>query len=278
MSTSPEPQERRDDLFADRALFGLVQGEQAELEELAGDSYEAELAEYDRTLAALQTALVAEHAQEPPSGLEERLLEDAQQFFAGASASEDAPASAPVAPVHSLAERREASAAPGSTMTPWLAAAAALLLAVMGWWPSSPVVTPTSAEQYEAMVSAAPQDMLRLDWLVLEDASTDADATSGEIVWSDERQEGYMVFRGLASNDASAEQYQLWIFDRNQSDAHPIDGGVFDVPAGVDEVIVPINAKIDVSEAWQFAVTVEQPGGVVVSDRSRLPLLATTQG
>jgi anti-sigma-K factor RskA len=87
-----------------------------------------------------------------------------------------------------------------------------------------------------------------------------------------------MVFRGLASNDASAEQYQLWIFDRNQSDAHPIDGGVFDVPAGVDEVIVPIDAKIDVSEAWQFAVTVEQPGGVVVSDRSRLPLLATTQG
>ena len=37
---------------------------------------------------------------------------------------------------------------------------------------------------------------------------------------------------------------------------------------------MPIEAKLPVSNAVMFAITVERPGGVVVSDRSRLPLLA----
>ena len=53
-----------------------------------------------------------------------------------------------------------------------------------------------------------------------------------------------------------------------------MDGGVFDIPAGVDEVIVAIDPKINVKEAFQFAITVEAPGGVVVSKRERIPLLA----
>ena len=40
------------------------------------------------------------------------------------------------------------------------------------------------------------------------------------------------------------------------------------------EVIVPINAALPIRDAAAFAVTVEAPGGVVVSDRSRLALLA----
>ena len=99
---------------------------------------------------------------------------------------------------------------------------------------------------------------------------------TGQVEWSESAQRGYMTFNGLAVNDVTAEQYQLWIFDRAQKDEHPVDGGVFDIPAGADEVIVPIDAKIDIQEAWQFAITVEKPGGVVVSERGRLPLLATT--
>ena len=39
-------------------------------------------------------------------------------------------------------------------------------------------------------------------------------------------------------------------------------------------MIVPIRAKLPVSDAHLFAVTVEQPGGVVVSSRDRIVLLA----
>ena len=82
-----------------------------------------------------------------------------------------------------------------------------------------------------------------------------------------------MRFVGLAPNDPTVEQYQLWIFDRAQPEATPIDGGVFDVVA--DEAVVAIDAKLPVVEPYLFAVTVERPGGVVVSDRSRLTALAS---
>ncbi|MCG8653063.1 MAG: anti-sigma factor, partial [Pirellulales bacterium] len=73
-------------------------------------------------------------------------------------------------------------------------------------------------------------------------------------------------------NDASVEQYQLWIIDP-QRDDEPIDGGVFDIKQN-GEVIVPINAKLTVIEPAAFAVTIEKPGGVVVSTQQRLPLIA----
>ena len=53
-----------------------------------------------------------------------------------------------------------------------------------------------------------------------------------------------------------------------------MDGGVFDVPPGADEVIVPIRARLPVGEAVLFAITVEPPGGVVVSTRERIALVA----
>ena len=82
-----------------------------------------------------------------------------------------------------------------------------------------------------------------------------------------------MRFRGLSVNDPATRQYQLWIFDKNQSDKTPIDGGVFDIRSD-GEVIVPIHAKLRVQEVVLFAITIEKPGGVVVSSREQLPLLA----
>jgi anti-sigma-K factor RskA len=75
-------------------------------------------------------------------------------------------------------------------------------------------------------------------------------------------------------NVPTVQQYQLWIFDKNQSDKTPVDGGVFDITSD-QEIIIPIQAKLRVQEAYLFAVTIEKPGGVVVSSRERLPLLAT---
>jgi anti-sigma-K factor RskA len=87
---------------------------------------------------------------------------------------------------------------------------------------------------------------------------------TGDVVWSDSEQAGYMRLSGLVANNADSAQYQLWIVDPDR-DERPVDGGVFDVPAGVDEVIIPIDSKLDISAPAAFAITLEQPGGVVVS-------------
>ena len=40
------------------------------------------------------------------------------------------------------------------------------------------------------------------------------------------------------------------------------------------EIVVAIDARLPVGKPTLFAITVERPGGVVVSSRERLPLLA----
>jgi anti-sigma-K factor RskA len=84
-----------------------------------------------------------------------------------------------------------------------------------------------------------------------------------------------MIFRGLEPNDPRSAQFQLWIFDpsRVDWDKTPVDGGVFDVSAG-EQVVIPIHAKLPVQDVALFAVTLEKPGGVVVSKREHLLLTA----
>ena len=77
-------------------------------------------------------------------------------------------------------------------------------------------------------------------------------------------------FVGLKPNDPAQHQYQLWIFDGDRDQRYPVDGGVFNVPANADQVVVPIRAQLTVHEAKAFAVTIEQPGGVVVSGREHV--------
>jgi len=80
----------------------------------------------------------------------------------------------------------------------------------------------------------------------------------------DEQQAGYMRLSGLVANEPGTAQYQLWIVDPDR-DARPVDGGVFDVPADDEEVIIPIDSKLRINGPAAFAITLEKPGGVVVS-------------
>ena len=96
-------------------------------------------------------------------------------------------------------------------------------------------------------------------------------------MWNSERQQGYMRFAGLPRNDPRRQTYHLWIFDAQQDARYPVDGGVFDVVRDDGEVVVPINAKLEVRRPTLFALTVEKPGGVVVSKRDRLILTAKVQ-
>ena len=48
----------------------------------------------------------------------------------------------------------------------------------------------------------------------------------GDVVWSPERQQQFLRFRGMVANDPSIAQSKLWIFDAERNAAHPVDGGV----------------------------------------------------
>jgi hypothetical protein len=88
-------------------------------------------------------------------------------------------------------------------------------------------------------------------------------AVTGTIVWSDAKQEGYLEVKGLPPLDPAANTYQLWIVDNGRpKGSDPVDGGVFQVnPDGT--ALVRIRNPILVKSAAAFAITKEQPGGVV---------------
>ena len=61
--------------------------------------------------------------------------------------------------------------------------------------------------------------------------------------------------------------------DGERDKRYPVDGGVFDVPANSGEVVIPIHAELPIRKLAAFAVTIEKPGGVVVSARDRVVVL-----
>ncbi len=93
------------------------------------------------------------------------------------------------------------------------------------------------------------------------------------MVWDPATQRGFLRLVGLAANDPAVHQYQLWIFDGGRDKRYPVDGGVFNIPAAAGEVVIPIHAALPVLSAKAFAVTVEKPGGVVVSGREHVVVL-----
>lgn len=106
----------------------------------------------------------------------------------------------------------------------------------------------------------------------------DAGGGPGDVVWDRRGQRGFLRLRGFVANEPSRARYQLWIFDGARDDRYPVDGGVFDVPAGRDEVVIPVRASLPVTRPTAFAVTVEGPQGAVVSTREKLVAFTATDG
>jgi anti-sigma-K factor RskA len=156
----------------------------------------------------------------------------------------------------------------------WLACLAATILAIAFWQKSGQKIEPPAVPTWtrDSLMASAP-DVIQVPWA---DGKTPlGQKVIGDIVWSNKLQRGFMRFVGMPVNDPTVEQYQLWIIDPSRDD-EPIDGGVFDI-ASTEETIVPIQAKLLVNQPTAFAVTIEKPGGVVVSTQERLPLLANVQ-
>ena len=125
-----------------------------------------------------------------------------------------------------------------STGRTLLAAAAMLALWVRGPAKPSAVVAAAPTAAASSAAAAWVRDSLiavdsaatRIAWAPTADST--ALGASGDVVWSTRAQRGVMRLIGLKSNDVKRWQYQLWIFDKTRDQRYPVDGGVFDVPAG----------------------------------------------
>lgn len=271
MNADQPQRDRLDELLVDRAIDGLDPAEAAELESLLARIGHDDPEGYDLAVASVWVAAGAR--EEPmPADVATRAR---RTLEAGAPAPREGGADSEragdnVRPPHAPQPRP----ARRGTATGWIAAVAGLVLAVAGWWPRLDERGPedfTAAR--DALLAEAP-DAVRVDWSNTEHPRAQQ-LSGGYVVWSDERQQGYMTFEGIPDNDPDEHQYQLWLFDATRSQDYPVDGGVFDARRNeAGEVVIPIENKLPVRQAALFAVTLEPPGGVVVSDRDPILWIA----
>ena len=269
---SQEREDRLLDLLEKRAFYGLTSEEQTELEQLSGDD------DVSLDLTASAIVLSKLHEIEPmPAYLRTKIESQADDFFADRSKAKP----------RIVEERQTGSGSGFWTWLGWAVAAAACValaaniyltrtnpIQVAGPGPTSVPTSspaPLTPDQLRQQLSVLP-DLARADI----GPGKEQYKPTGQIVWSDEKQAGYIDIKGLPKNDPSREQYQLWIFDQNQDPKTPIDGGVFDVNSE-GEVVIPIDAKIRVKGPKVFAITVERPGGVVVSKQEKVAALAKVE-
>ena len=272
--------ERLLDLLCEKAVRGLSEAEERELAALSpGTDSEAEVQSLELAAAAI---LLAETNIEPmPAHLEAKILAGAGRHF-------------PAPEVQNESEQQARTvqwARPKRSFLDWfgwpVAAAACAALVFFIFYnqqrvnslqaqlqelqrPTPAPAEPTMADKRDQLIREA-SDIIRASWT--KGNVKESEAVTGEVVWSDEKQMGYMTFRGLPPNDPNREAYQLWIFEQASLEAHPKDGGVFNV-AETGEVIIPIEAKLKTVDPMAFAITVEKPGGVVVSSREKIAALA----
>ncbi|HEY7379305.1 MAG TPA: anti-sigma factor [Steroidobacteraceae bacterium] len=264
--------ERLLDLLVKQATDGVTSAEQLELDRLLARHDGADPQFIERIAAAL--SLAGDLPDEAlPAGLRARIEAQALKEL-------------PAAPSNVTALRPRSTERPhsGGGRLGWLAAAACLVLAVTAWWPRlrDMVEPPARVTQMPPRELSAAEQRLALlqngatvshaDWSNTDDPGSQG--VKGDVVWDNNTQRGFIRFTGLAANDPKQSQYQLWIFDARRDDRYPIDGGVFDIPPNAAEVVLPINARLAVNEPAAFAVTIEKPGGVVVSAREHVVALA----
>jgi hypothetical protein len=259
-----EKRERLEELLAGFVTGDITDIERGELSRLLDDVSESEVADWEVAAAELSAALVDSRAADEklPDHLAQAVVAQGRSAVSRTGATLDSE-------VIELSSRRRPNF---FAWAGWAAAAVAVLFL----WGSRDARQPASeflsvAALRDSLV-ATDGNLIQLAWSATEDEA--ALGASGDVVWSDGAQTGVMRFRGLQINDPALWQYQLWIFDAARDERFPVDGGVFDIPPEGGEVLIPIDARLEVDEATLFAVTVERPGGVVVSDRERIVMVA----
>ena len=182
-----------------------------------------------------------------PSSLTQKLGETTDQFISGDNKDSD-----------------DQKVTPFVNWLGWGIAACLAVLLLLG--PSEPKDA-TVAEKFEVLKESSGSMLLEFA-----PASDPYAKVEGEVIWNDERQEGYMSLI-TAANNPKENQYQLWIVDPER-DELPVDGGVFDIPEGVDKALIPIKNALEVDKPTLFVITLEQPGGVVKSKQEVVVAIA----
>jgi hypothetical protein len=292
-----QPDEATLDLLIKQVTDGLSPAEQRELDVLDSAAASEWLREFEQAAAAI-TLAGSTDAGPLPDALAQKIAAQAEQHFVAvrepalptAAAADRKIASLEAARAAASLERVPRANVSRSGTLGWLAAAACLVLAVLGWMRSpvitpppvavvtpppvvapvvKPVIPPTPEEERAALL--AKSDSIKITLGATKDPGSVG--MTGDVVWDPATQRGYMHFSGLAANDPTIHQYQIWIFDGTRDKRYPVDGGVFDVPAGTNEVVIPIRASLMVRKPAAFAVSVEKPGGAVVSGREHIVAL-----
>ncbi|MDJ0748158.1 MAG: anti-sigma factor [Woeseiaceae bacterium] len=237
------------ELLVKRSTEGLSAEQNRRLHDLLEAHGQQDTDDLDLAAAAAANAFGIESAKganDAPETLKTRLRDDADRYFERRSGN-----------VIAL-EQKTRSASRGH----WgWATAAALALVLFATNLVDRDTTPAFEAAREELLADS-GDTLQVPWATPEDP--EFGQVSGDVVWNDERQEGYMLLTGMPVNDPATSQYQLWVVDPDRDD-NPVDGGVFDIPPGASTVVIPIDAKLAVDKPVAFAITREQPGGVVVS-------------
>lgn len=272
--TTPTHQNNSDNerlwqLLADQATEGLDDATAAELHTLLEKEGWSDAETLDQAAAQIDLAYTLPTIEPMPTELEKKILADAQRFF-GDQKTEPftVPSTLTPKPASSTAWKMVA-------VLGWIAAAACLiiLLNATGMFPwNNGKPNEMTPEQQRAQLLANASDVVITPWQPPDDPKYRN--VQGDVVWSDSRQEGYLRLHGMPTNDPEKKQYQLWIVDPDRDQKHPVDGGVFDVASTSGDVIIPIQAKLQIRTPRLFAITLEQPGGVVVSAG---PLLITAK-
>ncbi|MBL8887831.1 MAG: anti-sigma factor [Phycisphaerales bacterium] len=285
----PEDLHLLNDLLADQALFGLEDADRAKLASLLERAGIEVDDSFDLAAGAAMLAL-ADPAERAPASVYTRAAQAAEVFAREMENSRNVMGTPALRIVESDSgvprPRRISSAWLG-----WMAAAACLAFAAIGWIQifanrqnSSPAQA--SIVSLRDAIAKAP-DAKRLVWGDWD--KPEIAGVKGDVVWSEDGQKGYMTFRGLPLNDASKEQYQLWIVDERGLEQR-VSGGIFNSSGQTtgwqgevraqrigDELIVEISPRIHVGTPALFAVTIERPGGTWVSDMKRRVVIATPQ-
>lgn len=248
-----DPMNRFEELSAGRALGDLSREEERELAALGEQlGLDPDLA-FELLAASIEVDALQGSIEPMPAGLAARLRQCAAELSA------EKPANVVVPEVPTWRKIL------GSPLTGWAAAAAVALIAGIGWQRDSQV----SPAQAELRLRSEAMDLIERKFEGLGDFKN----AGGKVVWSDQLQQGFMTLSGIPVNDPGKAQYQLWIVDPKRDEA-PVDGGVFDIPTDGSSVVIPISAKLALSNPQAFVITLEQPGGVVKSKQERVVALA----
>lgn len=260
---------RLEDLICDRATLGLSDAERAEFEALCDEFPELNDGSIERAAAAADVAISRGGVEQMPDHLRSKILLDGQRIASehvAAGASRRGPDRTPMTPRASVVRRTDPMRIGG-----WLAAAAAIVVAAVGWLRpvggGSDANAPAPATARERLIASASDAVVipMADW-----DNPEQPGVKGDVVWSESEQTGYLRLAGLKPNDPTVEQYQLWIVD-SRGMGQRISGALFDAKPDpvTGEVVVRIEPEIATKGAAAFALTIEKPGGVWVSDMTR---------